>query len=303
MLQFFKLMVVGAIALSSPKGDSAPTPVTSAQPEVVTIPFNPPLNEPLLYRMTVDQTRNGRPVTRSLEMRVTFTRDGADYVMTAAYLLPAGMPAADPATAVLMRPLALRVSSQGEIVGIVDEAGYWTAMVSIIDDMARHVGGDRQAAEMMRGVIQSMRNMPDEARLALVARNISPIVEYSAAEMRLHEVLEGSIEVESAFGPIIQDVQTSLTGASDSEASVQASYRFNPDQMGTLIRNLQARFGRAPEASDPALQAIQVERRDTYRISLRTGLTEQHDSIITAIGGINDQTQEGRRTQRLVRIR
>ena len=295
------LLAVIAEQASTP----APTPPapSEAAARTVSIPFNPPLGEPLLYRQTTEETRNGRPVRTSLDLRVTFTRAPAGYVMTAAYLLPQGMSPTHPAMAVLLRPLALRVSDGGEIVGMVDEDGYWAGLDTVVDGLARNVAGDAAAAEGLRGFIASMRSMPQEARLALIARNLSPLIEYSATEMRLNEVLEGTLEGLSAVGPVVQEVRTTLTQASDSEARVHATYRLAPGQMEAMMRNLQARFGRAPDPRDAAFAAINVERRDNYRISLRTGLTEAHESVTSASGDIGGEPGGAQRTQRLERVR
>jgi len=271
----------------------------------IAIPFDPPLDRPLLYRQTVDQTRNGRPVSTSLDLRVTFARDGSGYIMTVAYLLPAGMSATHPAMVVLMRPISLRLNDRGAIVGMVDEAGYWAALDTIVDGLARHEGGnDPSAARMMRELMASMRNLPDESRLALITRNFSPIIEYSGAEMRLDEVLEGSVESAGPFGPVVQDVRTSLTGASASEARIEATYRLAPGQLESMIRTLQTRFRRAPDAREQqTLGELDIERRDSFRISLTSGLTEQHESVVTLRGQIGGQAGAALKRQRLVRQR
>lgn len=287
---------------ASPPAPAAPVP-SQAAARTVPIPFNPPLGEPLRYRQTTEETRNGRPVTTSLDLRVTFTRDSAGYVMTAAYQLPEGMSPTHPAMAVLLRPLALRVSDGGEITGMVDEAGYWAGLDTVVDGLARNVAGDAAAAESLRGLIASMRAMPEEARLALIARNVSPLIEYSATEMRLNEVLEGSIEGLSAVGPVVQEVRTTLVEASNEEARVQATYRLAPGQLEAIMRNLQARLGRAPDPRDAAFAAMNVERRDTFRISLRTGLTEAHETVTTASGDIGGGPGGAQRAQRLERVR
>jgi hypothetical protein len=299
-------MLLALLAVIAEPG-SIPAPAAPAQSEpaarTVAIPFNPPLGEALRYRQTNEETRNGRPVSTSLELHVTFTRDSVGYVMTTGYLLPQGMSATHPAIAVLMRPLSLRVSDQGEIVGMVDEAGYWAALDTIVDGLARNAGGDAAGAESLRGFIASMRTMPEEARLALIARNLSPLIEYSATEMRLNEVLEGSIEGLGPLGPVVQDVRTTLTEASASEAVVQATYRLAPGQLEAMVRDLRARFGRAPNPRDASLAAMNVERRDTYRISLRTGLTEVHEAVTTASGEIGGEAGGAAKRQRLERIR
>lgn len=296
------LALVAAIAQPASPPATAPVQAEAAA-RTVAIPFNPPLGEPLRYRQTTEETRNGRPVSTSLDLSVTFSRDPAGYVMTAAYQLPEGMSPAHPAMAVLLRPLALRVSDGGEIVGMVDEAGYWAGLDTVVDGLARNVAGDAAAAEGLRGFIASMRSMPEDARLALIARNLSPLIEYSAIEMRLNEVLEGSIEGLSAVGPVVQEVRTTLVEASNEEARVQATYRLAPGQLEAMMRNLQARFGRAPDPRDAAFAAMNVERRDTFRISLRTGLTEEHEAVTIASGDMGGERGGAQKTQRLIRVR
>ena len=296
--------LIMAAALSESVAGSTLAPIASPQPsESVAIPFSPPLNKPLFYRQIVDETRNGRPVHTRLELRVIFTRDRDGYVMTATYMLPPGMSPSHPAIAVLIRPLALRVSDEGEIIGIVDEPEYWSSLDSIVDGLANQIGGgDRQAAEVMRSMLTSMRDMPEASRLALVARNVSPLIEYSGTRMRVGEVLEGRVEGESPFGPIVQEVRTSLANLSETEARVQANYRLAPDQFDAILANLQRRFGRAIPRNDESLAEISVERRDTFRVSLNTGLTEQHESVVMAAGEIEGTPGQARRRVQLTRV-
>ena len=269
----------------------------------VAIPFNPPLDVPLMYRHTIDETRSGRPVSTRLNMRVVFTRDADGYVMTATYLLPPGASPTHPAMAVLTRPLPLRIGSDGQIVGIVDEAGYWAALDSIMGGLAQHLGADAEAAAAMRGMLTSMRNMPEESRIALVARNVSPIVEFAGTHQRLDAITEGTVTGESPFGPITQEIRTSLVGVSNSTARLESVYRIQPDQFDAIVSNVEARFGANAQARAAAIAEVMIERRDTYRVSLGTGLTELHESVITAAGEIDGSTGQARRRQRLEIVR
>lgn len=301
-----KLLLAACWLAAAPPltAQQAPAAVPEVAAATIAIPFNPPLDEPLLYRFTVDETRNGQPIRTSLDLRVTFSRDATGPVITVAYLLPAGMSASHPAIAVLTRPVSLRLGDRAEIIGMVDEDGYWAALEGIMGGLARQAGGDDpEAARMMAGLLAQMRALPLESRLALITRNFSALIEFSGAEMRQGEVVEETLEGESVFGPVVQEVSTSLTEVSASEARIQATYRLAPGQLEGIMRNLQERFGRAPPAGQAeALNEVNVTRRDSFRVSLRTGLTEHHESVITFEGEIDGEQGRARKTQRLFRI-
>lgn len=297
-----------SVAAASLVPEAAPSSLTPDSPvapasAAVRIPFAPPVGEPLRYRQTNTQIRNGRPVTQSLDVDIVFTRDDRGYVMTATYLPPPGVAASHPGMAVLTRPLALRLDAQGAITGMVDEPGYWAGLDAIFDGVARDMGADQQAAAAMRSMFSDMRNLPDAPRLALISRNISPILEYASTEMVPGERLSGSLSNDTMFGSVVQDFETRLIGASPDEAQVEVTYRLAPDQMEAMFRNLEARFGRNSRERERAIAEVSVIRRDSFSISLQTGLADRHESIVTASGEEAGATGATRRVQRLERIR
>lgn len=98
--------------------------------EVLQVRFAPPLDRPLRYRLTKTEQEDGKPVVMTLEQEVTFTRDGAGYVMSLRWLsLSVGGETLDltkddlplpPSIAIMIRPVSLELSPTGQILRIRD---------------------------------------------------------------------------------------------------------------------------------------------------------------------------------------
>jgi hypothetical protein len=278
----FPIMLLAA-ALASQTAPAAPQPAPAppTAARTVSIPFAPPLGRTLNYRLTSTETRGGQAQTMTLDMRVVFRRDGAGYVISATYNLPPGIPRSHPMVAVLLRPLELRLDADGEIVGMVDEPAYWAAIDGITDDIIRSLGADPRGAEAVRNMFRAMRAMPDEERLALVARNVIPLFEYAGFEMEVGETRQGISDTESPFGPITQEFAVTLESAEGDTARMRSVVRLAPGQIERLMRAIQERFG-ASAVADAGAAAAQLppERIETYEVSLRTGLTGRYTQSI-----------------------
>jgi hypothetical protein len=274
------LIMLLAATLAVPAAPQA-TPAATPEQRNVSIPFDPPLGHALNYRLTSTETRRGQAHSTTLDMRVVFRRDGAGYVMTATYDLPPGIPRSNPVAAVLLRPLELRLDADGAIIGMVDEPAYWAAIDGIMDNIIRSLGADARGAEAVRATFTAMRAMPDEERLALIARNVVPLLEFGGLEMAVGETREPAHETETPIGSIAQETVLTLESGDADTARLRRVIRLAPGQTERLIRNIRERFG-ASVVSDAESAAGQLppERVETYEVSLRTGLTQSYGQNI-----------------------
>ena len=210
MIGLFALIAAALAPIPSPADEPAPVPAPAAAR--IEIPFDPPLGEALRYRLSRIENRNGQPHAVSLDMWVTFARDGDAFVMTTRTEAPPGLPAIPSMAAtmaLLTRPYSLRVSAAGEIVGLVDEAGYWAALDRALAELGRAMPdpAGRRAAE---AAIARIRALPRDELLALLSQNVSPILEFSATGMTPGETLRANDERQSVLGPISQETSATI---------------------------------------------------------------------------------------------
>jgi hypothetical protein len=297
------MVLATALATQISPATSQAAPAPSPAPRSVAIPFDPPLGRMLAYRMTSVEMRGGQPQTMTLEMRIVFRRDGAGYVMTTTYDLPPGLPRGHPMVAVLMRPLELRLDADGAIVGMVDEPAYWAGIDAIMDDIIRSLGADTRATGAVRAAFRAMRDMPDEDRLGTIARNVFPLVEYGGIEMAVGETREEAFESETPLGPVAQEAAVTLEGIDGDTARLRSVARLAPGQIERVTRHIQERYGVTPrpEAGDAASQ-LPPERVGTYRVSLRTGLTERYSQTVSTPARPGAAPAPPRQTRTIVRI-
>jgi hypothetical protein len=297
-----KIVVAAAGALlltaAAPAVPSQSSATVSAQPDegkIVEIPFDPPLERPLHYTFEKRETGGGREGGAEFRMTVEFQRSGDEYLMTVTTSLPPGMTLGNPLAAALMRPTPLRVSRNGEIVGIHNEAGLWTSFERGLDALFAH-GADPAAERAARRAIQEMRNLPEADRISFLTTNISPVIDFASRSLRIGETL--TTETQAQFplvGSIMQQNKITVERADPDSVDIVTVSSVSPEQLERATRNLVERIGVKGRSGG---RAISSERRDRYRVSLATGLTSRFESTKTS----DIEDEKGVRRRRVTSI-
>jgi hypothetical protein len=282
-MKLLKLLAACCLAATAPlTAQEQVEPATEPTSAVVVIPLNPPLDRTLAYRFTTVETRNGEPTSVSLTMRIRFRRDGGAFVLTMSSDVPPGIPRSHPLHAALSTPFDFRVSTEGEITELIDEAAYWRLMDRAMADIVRGLGGENEpGGRAAQTAFEQMRRLPAPDRLALLARNILPVVEFSGTEMRIGEPVETRLTGDSILGPVEQHMTITLEGVADGVARFETRMRLPADQMDRLVRELERRFGAPARSMDAAANMLPPERHDSYQVSLASGVTERYESRFT----------------------
>jgi hypothetical protein len=288
-------VALGASAVAS----LAPLAPAAAQEagETVAIPFAPPVGQKITYRLERTISEDG-PATKRAEsrMEVGFRRAGTGYIMDARLVgdsLPAEI-ADDPAFAALTLPMSFRVNAVGEITGIEDEARYW----AVFEQLVRKTEKPANAASG-RAAVAALRALPDENRLAMLSMNVAPLLTLSASEFPLGETLEGEQEGMSPVGPVPQQVRVTLERVAGDRAHVTSVTTTSPAAFEAAVRDFIERAKGVPLGNE---KFISMELRETYEVSLTTGLIERQVSQTTAEGEAGGKRSKIVRTNTLERL-
>ena len=266
---------------------STPPATTQAAGEMLEIVFDPPLDQPVRYTLSRSQPRGEGIEETSIGVEISFRRDGDRYRMTMTYALPPGA-GADPASALMQRPIVFDVSAEGVIERVFDETAYWTALEAFYDALAANdeKEGARSAG---RAMVSRMRSLPDEARVALLSNNIAPVLQAAATALPLREPVRTSERRDSLLGLLDHEVETRVEQVESDNVRIVIVATLPPEQLAEGIKGLTGTFG-----ADPAEVEIKAYReRAVFDVSRRTGLTRNWTSerIIEAVeGGIVRRT-------------
>ena len=300
MANIFKL--VAAVMPAATVAAAGAGPAFSHQPAVaadaVAIPFNPPLNQAVAYRYTRSDTRNGQPRETSIDLNVEFRGGAEGYLMTVRHVIPAAMER-DPAAVLLTRPLVLRVDQEGAILGLEDEAGYWRDVETLLSETARGSADPVGAARVMESMLTRMRGLPDIERLALLTRNVSPILEFAGRLLPKGGIRESN-QRESVLGSLTQTLDVTWTRDDAEYLRILVVATIPPDQLtrgiGGFVQDL------VPHRAGEVGRVTNFEERTDYRVSMMTGLTEEWTTQRTLVSDSEDGSETIRSGQSLTRI-
>lgn len=267
------LLTALLLALAAPKPAVETPAAAAAEAEAVVIPFNPPLDEELPYQFTRNETRNGRPQNVSLQMMVSFRREGDGYLMTIRYLRPAGLPpSASAAATLLLRPVTLRVGADGEILALVDPGGYWSATQQALEEHMRRQPpnpGGRQAVQVM---MDRMRALPADEQLALITENFAPMLEFAGRTLTRGEPLVVESRRETVLGTLNQQLRITIEDADARQARIVSMVSTPPDQLTQATANMMRDL--APNRAAAAPRITMMEDRNVYSVSMESGLAD-----------------------------
>jgi hypothetical protein len=293
-------VVVGVVQLVAPTASlaaRAPAPPVSLREErAILVPFDPPLGEPLHYRVeeVVDQ---GGDVTRSSSTYAfEFEERPGGFRLVVTPLAISSDPLdrdgeiGRQMTALTQRPFALAVNEQGEIVEMEDEEAYWDAIMALVESGAMEVSDTAARREMARRVVQTIGELPNETRLALLTQEIQPLLTFVSAEMVIGERRAAPIEIPWLLGgTVTTQAYTTLERVEDGRAMVSSHVSVPREALEQVTRDLFERF-RPQDGRNAADEAARLlsrfdrlsrETTENYVVSLTSGLTERYRSTET----------------------
>jgi hypothetical protein len=288
-----------AVALAAcAAGSLAPlAPAAAQEPgETVAIPFAPPVGQKLTYRLVRTTSEEGAGTKRGeTRMQVGFRRAGTGFILDAT-LLADNLPpeiAAYPAFAALTLPMSFRVSPDGEITGIEDEARYWAAYEQLVRKT-------QQPGEAPAGrAVEVLRALPAENRLAMLSMNVAPLLALSASEFPLGETLEGEQDGMSPVGLVPQQVRVTLERVAGGRAHITSVTTTSAAAFEAAVRNFIDRAKGVPLGDE---KFVSMELREIYEVSVTTGLVERQISQTTAEMEVGGKRSKMVRTNTIERL-
>ncbi|HEX8366841.1 MAG TPA: hypothetical protein VF603_16295 [Allosphingosinicella sp.] len=299
------LAAIAAAAATQP-ASAVPTTAPAAEqaPQLVAIPFAPPLGQPLRYRLVRETTRGGRPQRTEAMFLVSFRRSGGDYVMSVRLELPPGVPPPSASSAmslIFSRPTEFRLTPAGEIVEMLDMEAHWAAGERAVAEMTGQRAIDPSARQAVAGMIARIRALPPEAQLELFARNVAPIVAAAGVELAVGEELRESGMAHSILGSLMQNATVRLDGVDGRVARLSGRSTVSSEELEAATRELMARL--APSRQDAlGFRIVSNELTEAYEVSLETGLTERYRTEKIVVTEANGTTGRATEVQTLERV-
>ena len=282
-------IVAAAAALALPAAPAAAQPAAAAAQSpaprgTVSIPFAPPVGVPLRYRVERSTLAPGRPANRAaLDFVATFARAGEGYRMSVNYVVPGGAGGAgggdvDPAAALMLRPLAFRLGADATVLGLEDEAAYWSALEAAADrSLAARGAATPELRERLRAFLGDLRALPDAERLAKIGEIVLPIVAMAGADLDTGEADSVSGPVETPFGRLTADVTQSVERIEGGIAHASTVARINPADAEAMMRAGFARFA-GEGAALPEIRVTAFDDEERAEVSIETGLARRYEA-------------------------
>lgn len=265
----------------------------ASQSSTAAITFNPPLGRPLRYRFARTRELNGQSRTTELFMTLEFSRSGDDFRLSVTMSLPPSLQgyASHPMIRQMLAPSVYRVTDQALIVALENEAEQWAFVDQVLNEM---YANDATAANASRSMMRDMRALPAENRLAIVAANIYPLLNFAATELPIGEPVATSRPIETIAGAVTQ-IETVTVDRIDSgivHASVTTG--LSPSDARRVAEHMIERMeGHGVQRPQGPLDMEDAEIaagsdlaiRHAYEVSAATGLTRRYTRTVTTDPG------------------
>lgn len=245
--------------------------------------------------MSKTQTRSNLPRTVTIDFYLSFERTNDGYTMHTRMAPVAGMTGA-PMDDLLSQPIAFRLTTEGEIVGIVDEPGYWAVVDQAIERfLPAEMKADPKGIQLIRTMIQDMRNLPDDQRMALIAKNYQPILDMPGVQLAPGEKIEAEEEANLPFPSLVggmtlpRKITVTLNGVTKGFATFTYRTFFEPAVMKAALEKL---MQLAPPDKRKPVPLANVTQIANYKVSLQTGLTEKYEEVVASDDGNNNARRE-----------
>lgn len=268
----FLAIALAGVQPSQPAMASAPPPPMAAAPsqgQPVFIAFDPPLAERLVYRQVRIVENEGETQRSELAFAIEFAEDGRAFIMTVSPAAADGSPRETASLPPALARLSFRMSPEGAITEMVDEAAYWAAIEALLEEDVRRTDDSAEA----RGALWAMRQqreLPVSDRVNHIAQQVLPIVFHAGAAIDPTRPVEITGVQNSPVGPVTATSRTTVESLTEDSLTLTRVHVIPTDQLQTAMDRLVERFGRRPEEYGSRL--ISSESRQRYVIDRRTGL-------------------------------
>jgi len=296
MFRPLTLFAAFGIIASTPAAASVPRASPPPTSRVISIPFDPPLGETLVYRVSRSDPGNQQGATVAVEVRLTFTRDADGFILTVVTPLPAGAPD-DEMSRLAARPFSVRLSADGQMTGLVDEAGFWAALDRLATRMPE--GAERRATE---AVYARMRAMPPADLLAMIGSSFAPVIAFAGANVTQGEVTQPDSQTETLVGRLTMHSRIICEAMDDETVRITIIAGVPPDQLSGGMSNMLHDVG-PPGAARIPVHITSYEDRATYVVSRGTGLAESFRSTRTVAAEQDGISQTVVQTREINRAR
>jgi len=277
-------ILLGALLASAAAGAPSRDPAAAAAADaaLVRVGFAPPLDRELRYRqINIRQSIGERPVRTELVLSIRFERASRGYALVVRYELPPQFAQSDhPGIVMLRQPLRFRVNNSALITALENEEQYFAGLARAMEAMPDTGGANDPAARdaartVMREMIDTMRKLPADARMILIAQNVQPLIDLAASELSRNEPLVSSVEVDTVLGPVRQDIATSLDRVDGDAVFATSAASVPPERLQQALAEFAARMeretGRPIPDRDKMIRQLQANRTTTrYEVSRTT---------------------------------
>jgi len=249
------LLAALAFSLSVPSTGQGPTPVTPSplvvkSTEVVTIPFAPPLDAPLAYRLRFERRNTGGTTVIEMEQRLTFARIDGGFALTIEQLAinsggrrldltdKRALDAVPPGLRVYLLPVVVELDGAGEMVRMRDWEAMQAGLRAFPEATARFSGKpvDEGALAAMRTVLEPFINSTAEEAPSLLIRGWPAMLGYGGGTFDPGETIESGVEVATPFSstPIPAVSQGSVSRTPEGHISLVQKTVFDPEVIHKL---------------------------------------------------------------------
>lgn len=282
------LVLIAALAVPHFSAPAAPTtadiaPVTGP----LSIPFDPPIGQKLRYRAQKSDEKDGRARLSWEIYDASFQKVGDGYQLTITPV-DSGTDGEKSAAQIAFenrikeltkRPFVVKVTEDGTISGVVDEAKLWADIEKAVAAAVAE-SKDETERKALQFVSNMFKDMPPEARTGLLIKDLQPLVEFAAADLEeAADILPFEFETASAFNTkTTMEGTISVLGADEEVAVFSIVSRISPDSLKKMTSEMFSKLPVDPakrkeaEASIAALKHMRHENRSEYMVSRTDGM-------------------------------
>jgi hypothetical protein len=314
--RIFGPLAAALVLLASP---AAAIPRTERGGEAVTIPFDPPLGEPLRYRWERVTQRDGETRLNWSVDDLSFEEQAEGYRLSVTPV-SSGTNQTDERTQAFLKeladltrlPFAVRIDNGGRIVELERGDEYWTRLIRALRNAFANEKFDAQQKKALEGLMSVYEGLPPDSRLAKMTESLQPVVEFAGLEFTLSEPVTTEIDSESPFGGTLKrQFVVSVTKVDKTFAYATIRSTMPSSEIERLTKGLFERMGldlaegksqAEREAISAAIKQMKLETVADYKISLADGLLESFQSTETISAPVEGKSHTRVTTSSLTRV-
>lgn len=313
-------MFVGLMAalLSCGPGKAARSSAATAKPEILSIPFAPPVNTELRYAVTRTKASPEKNSTITLEEVHLFTPATDGYVLTIrtthlsmenkAFDLtsPAGQQSVPLELRPFLLPVTVDVGRDGSLVRLRDWPRIREAIASLPDMMASLQKTPETQEEMRKIGTNAMAHfltLTAEQAPAVMLKTWAPLFGYGGAELEAGELYEGTEEAPSPLLPVNLAMTQQLMLSRTEEGHFHYQLQSQPDQkqIAAVTTRFLRQMGEGLTADKRAnleeavnkMKTMKMENHLDLILNASSGIVEQATVMkLVSIEGIGDGGEE-----------